>query len=138
VDATRLAIRGSSAGGYTTLCALAFHDSFRAGAVYYGVSDLEALARDTHKFELHYLDQLIGPYPARRDLYIARSPIHHVPRLSCPTIFFQGLDDKVVPPDQTAAMVAALRARKIPVACLEFQDEAHGFRRAETIKRALE
>src|SRR6185436_7426891 len=105
VDATRLAIRGGSAGGYTTLCALAFHDQFRAGAVYYGVSDLEALARDTHKFEQHYLTRLVGPYPERRDLYVARSPIHHVAQLSCPVIFFQGLDDKVVPPDQTAAMV---------------------------------
>jgi len=137
-DSTRLAIRGGSAGGYTTLCVLAFHDTFRAGAVYYGVSDLEALARETHKFEQHYLDQLIGPYPARRDLYVARSPIHHVPQLSCPVIFFQGLEDKVVPPDQTETMVKALRAKRIPVACLEFEDEAHGFRRAETIKRALE
>src|SRR6185369_10201981 len=116
VDGTRLAIRGGSAGGYTTLCALAFHDCFRAGAVYYGVSDLEALAHDTHKFELHYLDQLIGPYPARRDLYVARSPIHRVAQLACPVIFFQGLEDKVVPPDQTQRMAQALREKRIPVA----------------------
>lgn len=138
VDDARLAIRGGSAGGYTTLCALVFHDLFRAGAVYYGVSDLEALARATHKFERHYLEQLIGPHPARRDLYAARSPIHHVARLSCPVIFFQGLDDKVVPPDQTETMVRALREKHIPVACVEFEGEAHGFRRAETIKRALD
>lgn len=138
VDAARLAIRGGSAGGYTTLCALAFHDTFRAGAVYYGVSDLEALARETHKFEQHYLDWLIGPYPQRRDLYTARSPIHHAARLACPVIFFQGLDDKVVPPDQTEMMVHALRAKRIPVACVEFEGEAHGFRRAASIKRALE
>jgi dipeptidyl aminopeptidase/acylaminoacyl peptidase len=138
VDDARLAIRGGSAGGYTTLCALAFHEVFRAGAVYYGVSDLEALASDTHKFEQHYLDRLIGPYPARKDLYRERSPINHVSRLACPLIFFQGLDDKVVPPDQTAKMVQALRAKRVPVACLEFAGEAHGFRRAENIKRALE
>ncbi len=138
VDRARLAIRGGSAGGYTTLCALVFQELFRAGAVYYGVSDLEALARETHKFEQHYLDHLVGPYPARRDLYTARSPIHHVARLSCPVIFFQGMDDKVVPPDQTEKMVRALRKKRIPVACVEFEGEAHGFRHAETIKRALE
>jgi dipeptidyl aminopeptidase/acylaminoacyl peptidase len=138
VDPQRVAIRGSSAGGYTTLCALTFHELFRAGAVYYGVSDLEALAQETHKFEQHYTDQLVGPYPARRDLYTARSPIHHVQRLSCPVIFFQGLEDKVVPPDQTRKMVQALRGKRIPVACVEFAGEAHGFRRADNIKRALE
>ncbi len=138
VDEARLAIRGGSAGGYTTLCALVFHDVFKAGASYYGVSDLEALARDTHKFESHYLDRLIGPYPAKRDLYRARSPIHHADRLSCPVIFFQGLEDKVVPPDQTERMVTALRARGLPVAYVPFPGEQHGFRRAETIRRALE
>ena len=138
VDAKRLAIRGSSAGGYTTLCALTFHELFRAGAVYYGISDLEALARDTHKFEQHYTDQLVGPYPARREVYRARSPIHHVERLACPVIFFQGLDDKVVPPMQTEQMAQALRTKRIPVACVEFPGEAHGFRRAANIRRALE
>lgn len=137
-DEQRLAIRGGSAGGYTTLCALTFHHLFRAGAVYYGVSDLEALARDTHKFEAHYLDRLIGPYTMCHDLYRERSPIHHVERLSCPVIFFQGLEDKVVPPDQTEKMVNALRARNIPVAYVPFEGEQHGFRRAENIRRALE
>ena len=137
-DEQRLAIRGGSAGGYTTLCALTFHKIFHAGAAYYGVSDLEALAKDTHKFEAHYLDRLIGRYPARRDLYHDRSPIHHVDRLSCPVIFFQGLEDKVVPPDQTEQMVHALRAQGIAVAYVPFAGESHGFRRAENIQRALE
>ena len=137
-DEHRLAIRGGSAGGYTTLCALTFHQLFRAGAVYYGVSDLEALARDTHKFEAHYLDRLIGPRKTSRALYRERSPIHHVDRLACPVIFFQGLEDKVVPPDQTEKMVQALRARHIPVAYVPFEGEQHGFRRAENIQRALE
>ncbi len=138
IDAKRMAIRGGSAGGYTTLCALCFHDFFRAGAVYYGVSDLEALARDTHKFEARYLDRLIGPYPERQDIYRERSPIHHVQRLSAPVIFFQGREDKVVLPNQTEKMVQALRWKKIPVAYIAFDGEAHGFRRAENIERALE
>jgi dipeptidyl aminopeptidase/acylaminoacyl peptidase len=138
VDGMRLVIRGGSAGGYTTLCALAFHDVFRAGASHYGIGDLEALARDTHKFEARYLDRLVGPYPERRDLYIARSPIHHVDKLSCPMIFFQGLEDRVVPPAQAETMVAALRAKAIPVAYVSFAGEQHGFRRAENIQRALE
>jgi len=138
VDAKRLAIRGSSAGGYTTLCALTFHRMFRAGAVYYGVSDLEALARDTHKFERYYLERLIGPYPQRKELYRERSPLHQANRLSCPIIFFQGLEDKVVPPNQTEEMVNALRARNVPVAYVPFDGEQHGFRRAENIRRALE
>lgn len=137
-DEQRLAIRGGSAGGYTTLCALTFHRLFRAGAVYYGVSDLEALARDTHKFEAHYLDRLVGPYKTSRARYRERSPIHHVDRLSCPVIFFQGLEDKVVPPDQTEKMVNALRRRNIPVAYVAFEGEQHGFRRAENVQRALE
>ncbi|MDY6917170.1 MAG: S9 family peptidase [Chloroflexota bacterium] len=138
VDGDRLAIRGGSAGGYTTLCALTFRDTFRAGASYYGVSDLEALTRETHKFESRYLDKLVGPYPERRDIYLERSPINSVERLSCPVIFFQGLDDRIVPPDQAEAMVSALREKGIPVAYLAFEGEQHGFRRAETIKRCLE
>ena len=138
VDGKRLVIRGGSAGGYTTLCALAFHDVFRAGASHYGIGDLEALAKDTHKFEARYLDRLVGPYPERRDLYIARSPIHHVDKLSCPIIFFQGLEDRVVPPAQAETMVAALRAKSIPVAYVAFEGEQHGFRRAENIQRVLE
>ncbi len=138
VDGNRLIITGSSAGGFTALCALTFRDMFKAGASYYGISDLEALAADTHKFESRYEQQLIGPYPLRRDVYRQRSPIHHADRLSCPIIFFQGLDDKVVPPSQTESMVAALRLKRLPVAYLSFPGEQHGFRRAETIKRALE
>jgi dipeptidyl aminopeptidase/acylaminoacyl peptidase len=138
VDGSRLAIDGGSAGGYTTLCALTFRAAFKAGASYFGVSDAEALAKETHKFESRYLDRLIGPYPAQRDLYRARSPIHFADRLSCPTIFFQGLEDKVVPPNQAERMVEALRARGVPVAYVAFEGEQHGFRRAETIKRSLE
>ncbi len=138
VDGARLAIEGGSASGFTTLCALAFHDVFQLGACYYGVSDLEVLARDTHKFESRYLDRLVGPYPQRSDLYRERSPIHHVERLSSPVIFFQGLEDRVVPPNQTALMVQALSSRQVPVACLTFEGEQHGFRRADTIRRSLE
>jgi dipeptidyl aminopeptidase/acylaminoacyl peptidase len=138
VDGKRLAIRGGSAGGYTTLSALTFHDFFDAGASYYGVSDLEALALDTHKFESRYLDGLIGPYPETKEIYEARSPIHHVDNLSCPVIFFQGLEDEVVPPRQAETMVKALDDKGIPVAYLPFEGEQHGFRRAENIKRALD
>ena len=137
-DPDRLAIRGGSAGGYTTLCALTFRDLFRAGASYYGVSDLEALAKETHKFESRYLDRLVGPYPERRDLYRERSPIHFTDRLSCPVILFQGLEDKVVLPNQAETMVEALRAKGLPVAYVPFAGEQHGFRRAENIKRALD
>jgi dipeptidyl aminopeptidase/acylaminoacyl peptidase len=138
VDGNRLAIRGGSAGGYTTLCALTFRDTFKAGASHYGISDLEALAMDTHKFESRYLERLIGPYPARRDLYVERSPIHFTDRLNCPMILFQGLEDKVVPPNQAEKMAGAVRAKKLPLAYLTFAGEQHGFRRAENIKRVLE
>ena len=138
VDPARLAIRGGSAGGYTTLCALAFGGVFTAGASYYGVSDAAALAQDTHKFESRYLDALIGPWPERADLYEQRSPIHAVDRLSCPVIFLQGLEDAVVPPDQTERMADALRRKGLPVACLMFEGEQHGFRRAANIRRAAE
>jgi dipeptidyl aminopeptidase/acylaminoacyl peptidase len=138
VDGRRLAIRGGSAGGYTTLAALAFRTVFTAGASYYGVSDLEALATETHKFESRYLDRLVGPYPERRDLYVQRSPIHFVDRVSCPLILFQGLEDKVVPPNQAERMFAALRERGIPVAYVPFEGEQHGFRRAENIRQALD
>jgi len=137
-DGGRLAIRGGSAGGYTTLCALTFRDSFRTGASHYGISDLEAMAKETHKFESRYLDRLVGPYPERRDLYVERSPIHFTDRLSRPVILFQGLEDKVVPPDQAEVIVEALRRRGVPVAYLPFEGEQHGFRRAENIRRALE
>lgn len=138
VDGDRLVISGGSAGGYTTLCALTFRDTFKAGASYYGVSDLEALTRDTHKFESRYLDRLIGAYPQQRQLYQERSPIHFTDRLTCPVIFFQGLEDKVVPPNQAEAMVEALRTKGLPVAYVMFEGEEHGFRRAQSIKRSLE
>ena len=138
VDGGRLLITGGSAGGYTTLCALAFRDDFAAGASHFGVSDLEALARETHKFESRYLDQLIGPYPERRDLYRERSPIHAADRLSCPIIFFQGLEDEVVPPNQAETMFEALKAKGLPVAYVPFEGEQHGFRRAENIRHALD
>ncbi len=139
VDGERLAIRGGSAGGYTTLAALAFHPGvFRAGASYYGVSDIEVLARDTHKFEARYLDGLVGPYPEMASLYRERSPIHAVERIASPLILFQGLEDKVVPPNQSAMMADAVRAKGLPVAYLTFEGEQHGFRRAGTIARSLE
>jgi dipeptidyl aminopeptidase/acylaminoacyl peptidase len=138
-DASRLAIRGGSAGGYTTLAALMFHPGvFTAGASYYGISDIEVLAHDTHKFEARYLDRLIGPYPAARETYRARSPIHFVDRLACPLILFQGLEDRVVPPNQSEMMASAARAKGLPVAYLAFEGEQHGFRKAETIVRSLE
>jgi dipeptidyl aminopeptidase/acylaminoacyl peptidase len=138
VDSNRLAIRGASAGGYTTLSALAFRDVFKAGASHFGVSDLEALTRETHKFESRYLDRLVGPYPERSDLYRERSPIYHTEGLSCPMILFQGLEDQIVPPNQAERMVEALRKKGLPVAYLPFEGEQHGFRRAENIKRALD
>ncbi len=138
VDGRRLLIRGGSAGGFTTLAALTFRRTFRAGASRYGVSDLEALARDTHKFESRYLDRLVGPYPAERARYRARSPLHASDRLSSPVIFLQGLKDDVVPPDQAQRMVEALRRGRLPVAYLTFENERHGFRDARAIQRALE
>ena len=138
VDGERLTIRGGSAGGYATLCVLTFHDEFAAGASYFGVADLEALARDTHKFEARYLDGLVGPYPERADLYRERSPIHYVDQLRVPVILFQGLEDAIVPPNQAETMAAALRANGVPCAYLPFAGEQHGFRRAETTIRCLE
>jgi dipeptidyl aminopeptidase/acylaminoacyl peptidase len=138
VDPDRLIIRGRSAGGYTSLAALTFSDTFKAGASYYGIGDLDAMARETHKFESRYLDSLIGPYPAERDSYRARSPIHFVDRLSCPVIFFHGLEDRVVPPNQSRIIADALRAKGLPVAVLTFEGEQHGFRKADTIVRCLE
>ena len=138
VNSSQLIIRGSSAGGYTTLCALTFHDVFSAGASLYGIGDLETLLRDTHKFESRYLDKLIGPYPEMQQVYRDRSPIHFVDQLNCPVIFLQGLEDKVVPPQQAAAMVQALRDNGIRVEYVTFEGEQHGFRRADTIRRAYE
>jgi dipeptidyl aminopeptidase/acylaminoacyl peptidase len=137
-DGKRLAIRGGSAGGFTTLSALTFHRVFSAGASHFGVSDLEGLALESHKFESRYLDNLIGPYPERRDIYIERSPIHYSQHISCPLILFQGLEDKVVPFNQAERMFNAVKFKEIPVAYLAFAGEQHGFRRAENIKRVLD
>jgi dipeptidyl aminopeptidase/acylaminoacyl peptidase len=138
VDGHRLCIDGGSAGGYTTLAALTYRDVFKAGASFYGVSDLSALARDTHKFESRYLDGLIAPYSTDRPLYQERSPIYAIEQLSCPVIFFQGAEDRIVPPNQAEMMVNALRAKGIPVAYVLFAGEQHGFRKSENIKRTLD
>ena len=137
VDGARMAIRGSSAGGFTTLAALTFAETFAAGCSLYGIGDLESLVADTHKFESRYLDSLIGRYPQQRDTYIQRSPLSHVERLSCPVLFMQGAEDKVVPPQQAEKMAAALKAKGIDVELLIFAGEQHGFRKADTIRRAL-
>jgi dipeptidyl aminopeptidase/acylaminoacyl peptidase len=137
-DPDRAAIRGGSAGGFTVLAALAFHDVFKAGANYFGVSDLEALAHDTHKFESHYLDRLVAPLPEGRALYEARAPIGHLESFRAPLITFQGAQDKVVPPSQSRAIVAALERKGVRVAYVEFEGEQHGFRKAESIVRSLE
>src|ERR1051326_7506308 len=138
VDPKRMAIRGGSAGGYTTLCALLFHNVFAAGASYFGVADLETLARDTHKFESRYEEGLVGPYPAAAELYRQRSPVHFADRLSCPVILLQGLEDKVVPPSQAETMIAALREKRLPFAYVAFPTEGHGFRDAANIRTAIE
>ncbi len=138
VDPGRLIIKGGSAGGYTTLAALTFKDVFKAGASYYGIGDLELLARDTHKFESRYLDRLVGAYPQEKLTYQERSPIHHTDQMDCPVIFLQGLDDPVVPADQAKKMVAALKSKGIPVAYVPFEGESHGFRQARTIVKAIE
>ena len=138
VDGERLIIRGGSAGGYTTLAALTFQSIFKAGASHFGISDLETMTKDTHKFESRYLDTLVAPYPARRDVYVERSPIHFTHRLSSAMILFQGLEDKIVPPDQSEKMFEAVRAKELPVAYLAFEGEQHGFRKAENIKRTLD
>lgn len=138
VDVDRLAIRGGSAGGYTTLAALCFHDTFRAGASHYGVADLSALAADTHKFESRYLDGLVGPWPESRATYESRSPIHHTDGFDQPLIVLQGSEDEVVPPNQAEMIVGALAAKGVPHAYLLFEGEQHGFRQAANIVRALE
>lgn len=138
VDPARLAIRGGSAGGFTTLAALTFSPAFSAGVSSYGIGDLEALARDTHKFESRYLDGLVGPYPEAKHIYVERSPIHHVDRLESAMLLLQGLDDKVVPPNQAQTMADAVRSKGLPVAHIEFAGEGHGFRKAETIRAAVE
>jgi len=138
VDGSRSVITGGSAGGFTTLAALTFRDYFRGGASHFGVSDLAALAHDTHKLEARYLDSLVGPYPEREDLYRERSPLFHAERLAVPVIFFQGEEDRVVPPSQAEAMVEKLRRKGLPVGYFLFSGEQHGFRKAESIQRALD
>ena len=139
VDARRLCIDGGSAGGFTTLACLAFRPGvFAAGASLYGVADAELLAKHTHKFESRYLDSLIGPYPAARDVYAARSPLHAADRVEAPVILFQGDEDKVVPPEQSEAMHAALRARGVATALVVFEGEQHGFRAAGAVRAALD
>lgn len=138
VDGEKLAIRGSSAGGYTTLSALTFRKVFKAGASYYGIGDLETLAGDTHKFESRYMDSMVGPYPAKKQTYFERSPIHFTSLLESPLILFQGMKDKVVPPTQAQAMFDAVKAKGLPVAYLCYEQEGHGFRQADNIKRSLD
>jgi dipeptidyl aminopeptidase/acylaminoacyl peptidase len=138
VDGNRLMITGGSAGGYTTLCALTFRNVFKAGASHFGIGDLETFVGDTHKFESRYLDNLVGPYPEKRALYRERSAINYTDQLNCPMILFQGSEDKIVPPNQSQKMYAAVKAKGLPVAYLEFEGEQHGFRKAEHIKRALD
>lgn len=138
VDGVRTAIRGGSAGGYTTLRALTWQDFFAAGASYFGLAELEAFVTDTHKFEARYLDSLIGPYPEKKELYYERSPVNFADRINCPVILFQGLEDKIVPPSQAEIMVEALKAKGLPHAYLTFEGEQHGFRKAENIIRCAE
>jgi dipeptidyl aminopeptidase/acylaminoacyl peptidase len=138
VDGARMLIEGGSAGGYTTLLALAVRDAFAAGISYFGVADLELLFTDTHKFELHYDHSLVGPYPEAKDVWRERSPINHAEDISVPLLVHQGLDDKVVPPSQAEAIVAALERRGVPFAYLAYEGEGHGFRRADSRRRALE
>jgi dipeptidyl aminopeptidase/acylaminoacyl peptidase len=138
VDGNCLLIRGGSAGGFTTLCALAFYRVFAAAASYYGVADIERLAQDTHKFEAGYFDWLVGPYPQAKALYVARSPIHHLERFVTPVILFQGEDDRVVPPEQSASLAAALAARRVPHVLMTFPGEGHGFRNADNIRRCYQ
>jgi dipeptidyl aminopeptidase/acylaminoacyl peptidase len=138
VDGERVAIRGGSASGFTTLAALAFRDTFRAGTSYFGIGDLEAFAKETHKFESRYLDRLVGPLPAMRDRYLERSPSRHADRISAPVLVLQGLDDRIVPPAEAERIVDALWERGVPHAYLAFEGEDHGFRKAETIIQAFE
>ena len=138
IDPERCIIRGSSAGGYTVLAALTFTNTFKAGASLYGIGDLETLVRDTHKFESRYLDKLVGPYPEQQPVYKQRSPIHHIDQLNCPVIFLQGLEDKVVPPNQAEMMVESLQKKGIDVVYVKFPDEGHGFRKSENIIRAMQ
>lgn len=138
IDPQRSIIKGSSAGGYTTLAALAFRDTFAAGVSLYGIGDLELLATDTHKFEARYMDQLVGPYPQEQALYKQRSPLNSVDKINCPLLVFQGLKDKVVPPNQAQAMVEATSKKGLAVAYVTYEDEAHGFRNPDNVQHMLD
>jgi dipeptidyl aminopeptidase/acylaminoacyl peptidase len=137
-DGKRIAIRGGSAGGYTTMCAVTFRKFFNAGASLFGISDLEGFDETTHKFESRYNERLVGPYPEKKDLYRERSAINYVDRVSCPIILFQGLEDKVVPPSQSKKFYEAAKKKGLPTAYVAFKGEQHGFRKAENIKRSIE
>ncbi|MCI0680043.1 prolyl oligopeptidase family serine peptidase [bacterium] len=139
VDRNRMAIRGGSAGGFTALAAVAFYDVFAAAASHFGVSDLEALAKETHKFESHYMDTLIGgSYPDAKDVYEARSPIYHIKKIKNPVIFFQGTEDTIVPPNQSQEMYDALKERGVKTALVLFEGEGHGFRKKSSIIETAE
>ena len=138
VDGERLAIRGGSASGYTTLCAVTFSETFGAGTSYFGIGDLETFIAQTHKFESRYLDRLVGPYPERKDLYQTRSPLNFTDQISCPVLILQGAEDRIVPPAQAQQIVDALFEKHLPHAYLLFPGEDHGFRSAETIVRSFE
>ena len=138
VDGDRLAIRGGSASGYTTLCAVTFSETFQAGTSYFGIGDLETFIAQTHKFESRYLDRLVGPYPERKDLYRDRSPLNFSDQISCPVLILQGAEDRIVPPAQAEQIVDALFEKRLPHAYLLFPGEDHGFRSAETIVRAFD
>jgi dipeptidyl aminopeptidase/acylaminoacyl peptidase len=138
VDAHRTAIRGNSSGGYTVLCALCFHSFFQAGVSYYGISDMLRLYHETHKFESHYIDKLIGPYPEAESIYQQRSPALHYQSISSPVLFLQGAKDRIVPPNQAQLMHQALGEKGIASDLVIYQDEAHGFRDVKNIADALE
>jgi dipeptidyl aminopeptidase/acylaminoacyl peptidase len=138
VDRDRMAIRGGSAGGYTTLATLCFRDVFAAGVSEFGLGDLEVFTTITHKFESRYMDILVGPYPEQAQRYRERSPNNHADRISCPVLVMQGADDKVVPPSQAEGIVAALGTNGIPYAYVLFEGEGHGFRQSVNQRRALE
>jgi dipeptidyl aminopeptidase/acylaminoacyl peptidase len=138
VDRKRMAIKGWSAGGYTTLCALAFSDVFRAGVSYFGLSDLNLFVGDTHKFEARYLDRLVGPYPEKKDLYEARSPLYHIEKMTASLLLLQGMDDPIVPPNQSQEIYDKLKKEGRDVTLLLFEGEKHGFKKAESIKKSYE
>jgi dipeptidyl aminopeptidase/acylaminoacyl peptidase len=137
-DADRLWITGGSAGGFTVLLSLTKRDFYDTGASHYGIGDLELFVKETHKFEAHYVDTLVGPYPERGDLYRDRSAVHFADDLKCPVILFQGLEDKVVPPSQAEEFVAVCRKKKLPYAYVAFEGEQHGFRQEKNIRRSIE